>query len=340
MGNVKNIFIVGNSRSGTTMLGRILGNHSLVYTFGELHFFEQQIDISEVNQRKEWEREKLISMLERLLTISRDGFFCQVVPGNYRYEAEKILAVTTRNDPVSAYDAFLKFETKLHGKTISCEQTPRYLFSALEILEAFPEARMINIVRDPRDVLLSQKNKWRRRFLGANNIPLCEAFRAWVNYHPYTITRLWVSAVRTAHRLEKHHRFMSIHFEDLLQEPDKQITELCEFVGIKFEQGMLSVPQIGSSIGFDNPAKKGIDGSRSREWKKGGLTSVELAICQEVAAAEMMRLGFDVELTAISVWRRLGSMLLFGFKISIALLLNLRRSKNMVQSIRRRFLTA
>lgn len=35
------IFIVGNSRSGTTMMGRILGNHTDVFTFHELHFFEQ-----------------------------------------------------------------------------------------------------------------------------------------------------------------------------------------------------------------------------------------------------------------------------------------------------------
>ena len=39
---VKNmIFVVGNSRSGTTMMGRILGQHPDVYTFGELHFFGQ-----------------------------------------------------------------------------------------------------------------------------------------------------------------------------------------------------------------------------------------------------------------------------------------------------------
>ena len=37
----KMLFVVGNSRSGTTMMGRILGNHPDVFTFGELHFFGQ-----------------------------------------------------------------------------------------------------------------------------------------------------------------------------------------------------------------------------------------------------------------------------------------------------------
>jgi len=39
----KKIFIVGNSRSGTTMLARILGNHDNVFTFHEIHFFEQLV---------------------------------------------------------------------------------------------------------------------------------------------------------------------------------------------------------------------------------------------------------------------------------------------------------
>ena len=39
MSKAKQIFIVGSSRSGTTMMGRILGNHSDVFTFKELHFF-------------------------------------------------------------------------------------------------------------------------------------------------------------------------------------------------------------------------------------------------------------------------------------------------------------
>ena len=32
-----------------------------------------------------------------------------------------------------------------------------------EILQFFPNAKVINLVRDQRDVLLSQKNKWKRR---------------------------------------------------------------------------------------------------------------------------------------------------------------------------------
>ena len=35
------VMVVGSSRSGTTMMGRVLGRHPCVFTFEELHFFEQ-----------------------------------------------------------------------------------------------------------------------------------------------------------------------------------------------------------------------------------------------------------------------------------------------------------
>ena len=37
----KKFFVVGSSRSGTTMMGRILNNHPDIFTFHELHFFEK-----------------------------------------------------------------------------------------------------------------------------------------------------------------------------------------------------------------------------------------------------------------------------------------------------------
>ena len=36
---MKMIFIVGASRSGTTMLNRVLGNHSQIAALNELHYF-------------------------------------------------------------------------------------------------------------------------------------------------------------------------------------------------------------------------------------------------------------------------------------------------------------
>lgn len=331
------IFVVGNSRSGTTMLGRIFNNHSLVHTFGELHFFENQVGTTEVLGRPALSTAECVALLERLLTSAREGLFARVVVGTYREDAKKIITLSSGNDAVSLYEAFLLHETRRAGKTIPCEQTPRYLFAVKEILQLFPEAHVINLVRDPRDVLLSQKNKWRRRFLGAKNIPMREAVRSWANYHPFTISKLWVAAVRAAKRLEGHPRFTTLKFEDLLAFPEETMKGLCRRIGIGYESEMLNVALVGSSTGKDRPQDFGIDRTRSGIWRRGGLTETELSICQRVTRDDMCRLGYEMEQVATPVWRvglSMGSAVLKG---ALALVLNLHRVRNLREAIGRRF---
>lgn len=332
------IFIVGNSRSGTTMLGRVFDRHSQVHTFDELHFFEHQVDAKTIRDGSTWSVDRRIALLERLLTTEREyrHLFAKVKKGQYKAQAEIILSLAKGEDPISVYEAFLISESIEHGKSIPCEQTPRYLFYVQEILDAFPDAIVVNMVRDPRDVLLSQKNKWRRRLIDSKRTPLNETIRAWVNYHPYIIARLWVSAVRTARRFEGEQRFISVRFEDLLLQPEASVRALCSFAGIAFEPNMLQVSQIGSSTEVDKSEEMGIDGSRSYVWRNGGLTDVELAICQSVAGKEMLKMGYVAESIDIASWRRFVSMLNFAFKVVLALILNVRRTKNILETLHRR----
>jgi hypothetical protein len=262
--------------------------------------------------------------------------FQKVNHGRYAHEATQIYSIAGTDEPIDLYAEFLRVESARHNKTVPCEQTPRYLFFANEILNAFPEARMINIVRDPRDVLLSQKNKWRRRFLGARNIPLGESFRAWVNYHPYIISRLWVSAVVAARRMADHPRFFTVRFEDLVGRPEETVQAICAFADLRYEPGMLEVPHIGSSTGHDRPDFKGIDSRRSGNWRAGGLSRAELEICEQVTGYEMQRYGYVKEMAPTSLLLHPASMGLFSFKAVAALLLNLRRTRNLLDTLRRR----
>ena len=330
------IFIVGNSRSGTTMLGRVLARNSRIHTFGELHFFEHQVDGATVRDRPVWPEDQAIVLVERLLTSARDGFFAPVTSGRYLSDARAILSRVECMDPVAIYAAFLQFETERHGKCIPCEQTPRYLFFAEDILEAFPNARIINMVRDPRDVLISQKGKWKRRFLGGGNIPVREAVRAWANYHPLLIARLWVSCVRHGIHLGADARVKTIRFEDLLQNPETVIRDLSQFVDVPFELEMLRVPHVGSSSGADKPDQLGINASRAGGWREGGLSKTEMAICEWIANKEMVMLGYGPVANSMFSLRILPSIFLLLIKLAIALPMNLSRTKNLRDTIRRR----
>ena len=127
---------------------------------------------------------------------------------------------------------------------MAVQQTPKNIFYITELLNTFPAAKFIHMVRDSRDVFVSQKNKWKRRFLGASKIPLKEAIRSYMNYHPITSSKLWNSAVLHGNKMEENPRVMKIKFEELLLNSDEKVSDLCNFLNIEFEKNMLKVPNI------------------------------------------------------------------------------------------------
>lgn len=331
----RKIYIVGNSRSGTTMMGRILGNHPDIGVFHEIHFFEQLWTVTDKHQTLSVDA--ALSLAARLIGKHREGYFTRIDPGKYIAEAKGVL--NSMDEPMTSdkvYEAFLSYETALKGKRIPCEQTPQNVFYIAEILDLFPDARFINMIRDPRDVLLSQKWKWKRRFLGARNIPFWEAFRSWINYHPLTISKLWNASVAAAAKYAGDDRVLLLRFEDLLQDPEKEIRAVCEFAGVFFDKNLLLVPQVGSSSGTDNTAKMGINGEKTGNWRSGGLNPAEIAIVQKVSADFMNKYHYEAAVTGISPIRFFCHMLSFPVKIMLALLLNIRRMKSLKDTMRRR----
>ncbi|MCS6917794.1 MAG: sulfotransferase [Chitinophagales bacterium] len=329
------VFVVGNSRSGTTMMGRILNNHPRVHTFPELHFFEQLWSSADRN----WQLtpEEAADLAALLLNISREGYFARRHVADFLDEARSLLQREVSGHMVASdvFAAVVRYEVQRNGKEMGCDQTPQNVFYIKEILELFPEARFVNLVRDPRDVLLSQKRKWRRRFLGGSHATWYETIRAWVNYHPYTISRLWVAAVRAGTSVQ-HPHVLTVRFEHLLADPDSVIAEVCRHVGITFFPELKEVPQVGSSSGQDRSEVKGINAGRAQSWARGGLTATEIWICQRVCGQLMKTLGYEPAPVRCHPIMGLLYAVLWPLKLGAAFLMNLHRMKNIVETIRKR----
>lgn len=331
------LFVVGYSRSGTTMMGRIIGRNPKVHTFGELHFFEQLVEGADIRERPPLSPGPAGDLVERLLTSSRRGFFASVEPGTFTAEANAIITGAPALDAVRLYQRVLAYETARNNAEIPCEQTPRYIYFLSEILQVMPESRVIFLVRDPRDVLISQANKWRRRSLGARSIPRREALRAWANYHPAMIARLWVGVSRLARRFEDDPRFMVVRFEDLLADPEAQVRAVAAHMGLEFTETMLAVPQVGSSRNQDAPDRLGINPNMADGWRNGNLGPVGIALCEWVAGREMIARGYALSGLGRFPWMALPSLVLLMVKMSMALPMNLSRTKNLRETLRRRF---
>jgi hypothetical protein len=333
------IFVVGNSRSGTTLMGLVLGLNSQVFTFEELHFFEQ-LWLPQDRHRNLTPAEAEM-LAAKLLAIQASDYISQGNPKEFAETATAIIQEMPEDQRTSTdvFKAFLLYVAHQKGKEIPCDQTPRNVLYIPEILELYPDARIINMIRDPRDVLLSQKYKWKIRFLGATNIPYREAVRSWINYHPFTISKLWNASVQAADKFADHPRVRTIRFEDLITKPDTILQEVCEFVGLDYDPEMLNVPQNEGGVSShkkQTPGAKGIDNKAAGKWKRGGLSSAEIHICQQITQPNMLKHGYensDVKLNPIAV---ASSWAFLPAKLSLALLFNLHRTRNIIEAIKRR----
>ena len=332
---VNMIYIIGNSRSGTTLMAKILGRGSDVFAFHELHFFEE---LCETDERKILTRSSAELLGAKLISIQEKGYFGLRNPKDYLDESANMLSNIFDKDlnSITVYKAFLIYETKKHNKNYPCEQMPRNTFYISEIKQHLPASRFINMVRDPRDVLLSQKGKWKRRFLG-KHVSLRETLRSWANYNPIVISKLWNSTVRTADKNASNSDMITVRFEDLIGHPEKELNKICKFLGITYDNEMLNVQQSGSSNIADDPSKKGIKSSVTGRWKTG-LNSGEVYWCEQINHSLMSKYNYECNHKFPNVFFLLSSIVNLPLKLSLSLVLNLSRTRNIFLSIKKRLI--
>ena len=320
------------------MLGRALGAHSSINTFPELQIFERIIDKDDMDMSSDIDKNVLESMGANILKTIRYGLFGPGLSSEFLIEARELIQKNGITTPMALYRLILDVETAKAGKCIPCEQTPRYIFAANEILDAYSNAHIVHIYRDPRDVLLSQKNRWRRRFLSNKNIPYKRTFLAWSNYHPELTSRLWGAVMKQAQSVNNSPRFHEICYETLLLEPEATMRTLCKQIGISFESSLMNVSVEGSSSQPDRDTSSvGFDSSRIGSWKAGGLNKAEIDICERRVGKIMSSKGYDLSNIKSNIFGRLTLQCFLPLKVVCVLIMNYGRFQNLGKTIFRRF---
>ncbi|MFM7078493.1 MAG: sulfotransferase family protein [Bacteroidota bacterium] len=328
------VFVCGSSRSGTTLMSRVLGNHSQVHSFQELHFFDEMYPPG--TSIKPVSEEHLAKCMATLMDIQRNGYFNRKGVSTFHAESLESVRKGAIRTPLEVFIHFLNAESSVHSKSIPCEQTPQTVFAMEALLAHLPLARFVIMVRDPREVLLSQKGKWKRRKLSGGKIPLFESLRSRINYHPATISRIWCSTYQTALKHANDSRVLLVKYEDLTNEPQKTIQQICTHIGIPFEESMLDVPVVGSSNFNDSTTERGIASSRKGKWMDE-LHVAEIKICEKQCASLMEHFNYEPSNVQGGRWMALVYKAVMPFQLCLAVLFNLKRLKDPVRLWKRFF---
>lgn len=265
------IFVVGASRSGTELVLALLNRHPEVGVASETHYFD------DLRPRVGGGRSVLTpeqrEVTRRYFESLRRGWYGlnTTFPSSISVQCSEIKEETA--DEV--FRQYCEAWSAVRGKRIWGEKTPRHIFRGDDILEAFPDARILVLIRDPRAVVASYRD-WRNQWADAEALDpsLVEASqredrRIRASYSLSTVSMLWKSAARHAEGLARRHgpdRVRILKYEDLVTEPERTTRELCEWLGIPFDRDMLMVGVVNSSYVAAN-AQDGFDPAVAGRWR-------------------------------------------------------------------------
>lgn len=142
------------------------------------------------------------------------------------------------------YTNLLDQYLELKKKSIIGDKDPRNIDFLNELKSCFPNDKIIHIIRDPRDVVLSRtKAAWSKKW------PF------WMHVFMY---KAQLKRGRDKGKLLYNSNYYEITYEELISNPETVLIKLCDFIEVEFNSKMLS---------FSNSAKELIDSSEM-QWKK------------------------------------------------------------------------
>jgi hypothetical protein len=266
------VIVLGVGRSGTTLL-RVMLDRSSELAIPYETFFVPQL------AHRHGQRPKVDDFLDdlgRLRTLYDWG----IEPDDVRPRLHE--GMTTSEAIAAIFEAYAERQ----GKPRWGDKTPLYM-QQLPLLERlFPDAIWVHLVRDGRDAALS--------FL-----ELPEGFSGKTWALPRTVPQFaarWRTEILAARRLGRNagSRYLELRYEDLVDEPERNLRLVCEHASLTWDPGMLDHTRPSDTAhmpehrNLAQPPTPGL-----RDWRS--QMSREDALAFEQVAGDVLRSsGYDL----------------------------------------------
>lgn len=264
------IFIIGAPRSGTKLLRGLLNNHSQVYipeaeTLFLFKLYQQWEDFGDLSIKTNFYK------LHKYILAT--PFYSYLID----LKEETIVDVDLWFDKCSSNDYghvmsnFFRVCAIKKSKIIFGDKTPSYLYPIDFIRTQFPGAKILHIVRDPRDYVLSVKKAWNKNIFRS-----ADKWNYWINTFCKSLA-------------EKNDNLL-VKYEDLLTNSESELIRICDFLSIKFEKSMLSVSNQVENLG-DAKGKNRIINDNFGKWKNK-LNTEDIALIEGICFDSMVSMGY------------------------------------------------
>jgi hypothetical protein len=221
------VFFVGCPRSGTTLLRRIGNAHAELAIIRELHWVPLW-----------WERRRGLTpegtvTADLVARLRRHSHFPRL-----EVDPADVNALLDESRP-KHYAQFVTELFDLHGevkgKRLVGEKTPMYVRHLPTLNELWPDAKVVHLIRDGRDVALSLL-EWSRSDRAAGRFP------TWVEDQVTTAALFWewnVRLGREAGIFLGADQYYESRYEGLVADPAHECRRLCAFLGLGYDPAML-----------------------------------------------------------------------------------------------------
>jgi hypothetical protein len=292
-------FIFGHARSGTTLLMRLARLHPEVHCNYQAHFFTRQPLLK-----------SLVNTPEAEEWLGRKS--------NRWNEGGDLSALVLR----ASADFILERDAAREGKMIVGDKSPSSTIhgqSVRDMNAVYPDAKLVYIVRDGRDVLISERFRnfvEESKFLSSEDKRIIEDLRRdqeqFTNgtrsiFTEAVIRRMAKGWAANLKEIESEGRrlygdqYLGMRYEDLLARPFEEMSRLWKFLGVKSVDALL-VEQIKAEMssnpdeqwqaerneGIASFLPKGQAGNWSRLF-----TQKDKAIFREVAGEMLIKWGYE-----------------------------------------------
>lgn len=278
------IFVAGLERSGTSLIFALLASHPRIAmtrrTNMWTYFYNQYGDLSDPEN---FERcLKMMMQYKRLVVLQPD--------------AERIRREFWQGEATYAHLFSLVEEhyAERLGKPRWGDKSLNVERYAKPIFEAYPEARILHMMRDPRDRYASVLTRWQYRRGGIGSG-----------------TAMWLSSVKLGKRNQQKYpeQYKVVRYETLAAKPQETLSEICAFLGEEYSPHMLTMQGAekfrddggNSSYGQLTPGKIS---TKSIGRFRQVLSKPDIAFMQAFAEQEMLDYDYQPDPIQLSLNER------------------------------------